>query len=444
MSAVARLVFTYFTPTPLMRALVVLGLALVVAGIAGYASIPVWTLGNGMRSEGLVLQALVLGLPWLGLILLLAASALMPAMVERMALGRLICVLPGGRGRLLASIVLPAALLAVLTGAAAAAAFVRFVAEPEYTRIFYRTILMAFVDFGLIYAAIWLVGKTSGVWRLAGLFWVVVSIAIPVRYLNGIPPLSPLEGLGLAAWLAFGVVILSGGRARHVLRRLRARTAAAAGRCLPSPRYAAGAEIDLFLGISRPWVIALGQVIPIAVMVPFVAERRIWIVFLIIFSAISGAVTSQAAARSRRLWLRYDWRREQFFGRVERAYWRYNAHSLAVLLLLFVAFGMYAELPIATLLPGVALVAFGCTVFNYLGLMITRGLGWFESVLCIVTMTALGLAALALAHETTALAVEIELLLAGLAAAYWLIARARWSRLDWMRSRLEVSARGAG
>lgn len=435
MSAVGRLVWTYFTATPLMRGLAALGLVCVAVGLTGYSFVPVWTLGTGMRQESLFLQALVLGLPWLGLVLLVCASALMPGIVERLVCGRSIWILPGGRGRLLASVAVPAALLAVLTAAAATIAFFSFRAQISLGHLLTRTLLMAFIDFGLIYTALWLVGKTSGLWRLAGTLWMVVTIMIPFRYLAGIPPFSGLEALGLASWLAFGAMLLAGGRIRHSFQRVRARGATAAKNLVPAIRYAPGGETDLLLGTTRPWVVALGQAVPLGVAAWFVPEGKVWLFFLVLFTAIAGAITSQAAARSRRLWLRFDWSRDEIFGRVERAFWRYNVCSLAVLLLLFVGLGSYFDFTAQVLGLGVALLVLGCAVSAYLGLMITRGLDWFEASLGVVTMVILGLTAVAVFDQNLTAALELEVLLAGLTVAYRVMARTRWTALDWMRCR---------
>lgn len=444
MRAVARLIRTYFTATPLMRGLVVLGLVCVAIGMAGYLYVPFWTLGTGMRNQPLWYQTVLLGLPWLGLILMFSASVLMPVIVERFALGRLIWVLPGGRIRLLASAALPAGLFALLTATAATLAFLGYPIETDLPRVFFRTLFMAFVDFGLIYASLWLVSKTSGIWRLMGSLWIVVSITLPLRYVGGIPSATVPEWFGLAGWIAFGAILLSGGRVRHALEGLRARAGSLAGRIVPPVQYAAGAETDLLLGTTRPWIVALGQVVPIAVAAWFIWDGRVWIFYLTLFSAISGAITSNAAARSRRFWLKFGWTREELFRRVESAYWRYNSYSLAVLLMLFVAFGTYFDFATPLMAFGIPLLVLGALVSSYLGLMITHGLGWFEASLAVVTMVLIGLTALAVADENIATAIEFGLLLGTLAIAYRFMARARWIALDWMRCRFDAPARGAG
>jgi hypothetical protein len=213
---------------------------------------------------------------------------------------------------------------------------------------------------------------------------------------------------------------------------------------MPVFRYASGTELDLMLGTTRPWIVALGQVIPIGIMVWIVPYSPIWLVFLVTFSAISGAITSQAAARSRRLWLRYDWTREEIRRHVEWAFWRYNACSAGVLLALFIALGLYAQFDMRVMAHSLALIVLGSIVCTYLGLLITRGLGWFESMAGILTMAALTLAALSVARNEFDTALALEALLGGLAIVYRLMATARWVALDWMQCRFETPARGAG
>lgn len=443
MSAVLRLTWTYFTATPLMRWMAGVGLVCAIAGLIGYSFMPPWTLASGMRQSPIWWQSVVLLCPWLGLILLLAASAFMPAILERIALGRSIWVLPSGRIRLLISALIPALFLTLVTATGATLAFVDYPIEVSLGRTFYRTLLMAFVDFGLIYTAFWLVGKTSGVWRLAGTLGIVVSITFPLRYVGGIPPFSWLEGVGLASWVLFAAILLSGGRIRHSASAWRARAKAFANRLLPSTRYEAGREVDLLLGTNRPWAVAIGQMIPIGVVAWLVPVAEVWIVFFVTFGAISGALTSQAAARSRRLWLRYDLTRDEIRRRVEWAYWKYNFYSLFVLIVAYVGLGANAGLPNRSLAVNALLIAvcyFNCI---YLGLMITRGLGWFESILGIVTMVVLVLIAFFFMRNDYAVGYQLMALLVGLGIMYLFFVRDRWRKLDWMQCRIETSARGA-
>jgi hypothetical protein len=109
----------------------------------------------------------------------------------------------------------------------------------------------------------------------------------------------------------------------------------------------------------------------------------IWLFYLTIFSALSGAITSLAATRSRALWLRAHWTRGELFARVEAAFWRHNSYALGVLLIVLVAIGTYVGLSTQLLGFGLPLLLLGSAVSTYLGLMMTRGIGWLESVLAV-------------------------------------------------------------
>jgi len=111
---------------------------------------------------------------------------------------------------------------------------------------------------------------------------------------------------------------------------------------------------------------------------------------------------------------------------------------------LYLALGVYADARPALIGHGMLLLVLGCTTCTYLGLMITRGLGWFESSLCILTLIALVIAAVATMRPAFDVTIELEILLAVLAVAYRNMAYARWSALDWMRCRPEIEARHAG
>ena len=86
------------------------------------------------------------------------------------------------------------------------------------------------------------------------------------------------------------------------------------------------------------------------------------------------------------LWLRNHWTRAELFHRVEAAYWRYNAYPLGVLLLLYAGIGSYLEFPTPRLAFGLPLLALGSIASLYLGLTMTRGLGWLEAALGVLTM----------------------------------------------------------
>ena len=164
-----------------------------------------------------------------------------------------------------------------------------------------------------------------------------------------------------------------------------------------------------------------------------------WLAIMMILSAMSGAVTSQAAARSRRFWLRVDHTRAEIARQVETAFWRFNVCSLLVLSLLFGLIGVYSGFSASQILHGWLLFALGCAVFTYLGLMITRGLGWFESIVCILSFSTLVIAAIATMRFEYALVVRLEIVLAVAAVVFRYVAVSRWTALDWMRCRSELA-----
>jgi hypothetical protein len=210
--------------------------------------------------------------------------------------------------------------------------------------------------------------------------------------------------------------------------------------------------IDFVLGTARPWTLAAGQIVPIAIATYFMNRRRVaaggplaGVFFLTIISVTTGAVASLAATRGRALWLRARWTRAELFRQVENSFWRYNCYTLGVLLLLLVAIGDWLGLPTRVLAFGMGLVALGTTLSTYVGLIVTARIGWRDAALAVVAILALMRTAfLALLPTTpTATIVVYELGLAARALLVREVARRRWSRLDWMQCRPELGVRAA-
>jgi hypothetical protein len=446
MKAVARLILMFVAGTPLQLGLLMLGLVFVSLGLTGYLFYPTWSLGTGMSRLPLWYQSSVLVAPWLGLILLFFASARLPTIVERLALGRTILLLPGGRVRLLLAAVVTASLIALLTATAGTLSFFYYPNELKPERVFSRTWIATFSNVSLMYAALWIVGKTRGIWLLLGSLLVILGILLPLGLIGRPSGLPALVWAGIAVWVTFAALLLFGSRLRHAFGRAAFRFALSTKRFLPTASYSSGAELDLLLGTSRPWVVAIGQAVPVGAAVWLIDLQSVWLLYLTLFSAISGAITSTAAARSRALWLRFGWTRTEMFARVEAAYWRYNAYALGVLLLLFIAMGTYRDVATPVLGLGLASLALSNVVSSYLGLLMTRGLGWRETALGVLTMGLIMLTAVAVgkASDNLLYAIELAVALAGLVVVYRLIAKRRWIGLDWMVCRNSPLTRGAG
>ena len=392
------------------------------------------------------MQALILWLPWLGMIMLFFASSLLPVIVERLALGRMILILPGARVALLASTITTAGLIAALTALTGVFAFFYYPNELKPEHIFSRILFIVFGDVSVMYVALWIVAKTRGIWLLIGSLLIAVGIVAPLGLIGRPEGVPPIGWFGIGVWLAFAALLLFGGRLKQKLARALAAAAQLARRVLPGAVYASGAELELLLGTSRPWLVALGQAVPIVTAAWLFQHHTVWLFFLTLFTAIGGAITSTAAARSRVLWLRNAWTRAQLFRRVEIAFWRYNAYPLGVLLLLYVAIGSYLEFSTPLLGFGLPLLALGSIASLYLGLMMTRGLRWFEAALGIVTMGLLMATAVTIGDEALdrTTAIELEVALAALALIYRAIASSRWNALDWMVCRDGPATRAAG
>src|SRR5690606_18533442 len=225
--------------------------------------------------------------------------------------------------------------------------------------------------------------------------------------------------LGFIGWVAFGLMLLAGQRAAR-MRTTARRWAAAAARTFPSRTYVEGEEESLLLGTSRPWLLAIGQAVPIGIAAAYLAVPGVWLFFFALFSAITGAVTSHAATRSRTLWLRAPLTCAQLFRRVERRYWHYNGYTLGMLLLLLVGLGSLYEYPVRLMALGLPLVVLGGAASSYLGLMMTKGLGIVEAVLGAATMGWLMATSVAAARADVdpAVVIALEAVLAVLALVY--------------------------
>ncbi len=177
----------------------------------------------------------------------------------------------------------------------------------------------------------------------------------------------------------------------------------------------------------------------------FIADPKVWLFYLALFGAIVGGLASVAAARSRALWLRADWDRSTLFARVEAAYLRHDAFALGMLAMLLVAIGSYTDLPTRTLALGAVTLVLGMLVCLYLGLMITRGVGWRETLAGVGAMALLMAAAIWAADDTAAVAAIalIDAALLALAVVFRFTAQRRWRALDWMLCRPDDSARAA-
>lgn len=444
MKAVVRLIWSCFTCTPLLRAFTFGGAASFVG-----SCIIMWRLPQSGAS--LALAALSSGALFLG-------SAMMPLMFGRMARSRGLGTLPGGRSKLLlsgfATLMISAAPPAIVMWVGFAAALPMLQGNSAINARFHHDTVLnvwgiytsTLLLYGWLYVAMWFItGQRNLSGYLKGLIVVAAMILAPTKEIRSreVSLTWNLIEIGVV-WLIFGAVFLSWIR----LQRVRFAWRAWLDRrgWLFRDSHVPGREIDLMLGTANPWLLAVGQFIPIALATRIgFYSAEVWLFYLTIFSTVAGAMAGQAAERSRGVWLRGGWSREQLFLQVERSFWRHNNYVLAILLLLMLAIGSYSGLSPTLLVVGLPLLILGTTVSTYLGLMLTQRLRFQEAGIAIaLTLTLMAVAALAARSAANIPAVvALEIALAGVAVVLRRVARKRWARLDWMLCRADraLSAR---
>ncbi|HET7812040.1 MAG TPA: hypothetical protein VFL16_15830 [Steroidobacteraceae bacterium] len=433
MSAVARLVFTYFTSTRLAC----------VFSAGGLASclVAAWVIARRGPAEHMLAFAMV------GQLALFLGSSNMPLLAGRLSQGQAARLLPVGRVKLLSSIVLTVAVVSLPTGLLGAFGIngvigqVSRLATDAALRSFLIHISLVFytafcILAGWLYLAMWfLTSQRNSAGFSKALVVIVIMVLIPPREMTELDA-SLRDNLVklLVAWLVFSAIFLA--RSKLQVR--------GPGSWIPGlePRAkelrSAGKEIDLMLGTHNPWVYVGALLVPV-----FLAARiekmspAVWLYILTIFSTVTGAVAGQAAERSRVLWLRGGWSRAELFRRVEAAFARHNNFVLGALLVLMLGIGAYERLPVEFLAAGLPLLILGTASSTYLGLMTTRGLRWQEALLGIVLMLTLMTLPLMLERggpDITAV-VTLEALLAVVVLVLRFVARNRWAAIDWAECR---------
>ena len=454
MKAVARLMLAYFTGTRLLAIVTALGVVCIAAGTAALLYLPPLVAQHGLPSRfTLAQETAITMLPVAGILCVVFGASLMPAMFTQLATSHYAQVLPYGRAKLLASAF---ATVAIVAAVASATASLYYLQTPlPIGLVFERAFTVSLLAYTLLYIVLWFIGRSHSIGKLVGLAAAIAVLVLPLRFFA--LPSTSLVG----PWVACGVLwaALAGGflcapRIAPVAARLKHSLAERFG---AASYRGGGREIDFMLGTANPWPLALGQIAPMLIAAyylrsfvpvgyaPNEAAPHPWLFFVTILSIVSGAMTSVAATRSRALWLRAHWTREELFARVERAFWANACFPLGVLLVALVTIGSYLAMPTRTLVFGLGLVSVGTALSTYLGLLITAAIGWRIAVLAVVTMLALMIASMYVATPATP-AATIVALEAGLAAAalvYRQLGARRWTRLDWMLCRPDSTTRAA-
>lgn len=429
MSTVAQLVWLYFARMPALRWVT---LGSVLAALVSAFVLPFYT-GSGLGHL----------LAFLGGAALIPAAALMPLTVGRLAKSHAIHVLPYGRLKLFLSalitvliVSIPIPLLSVIEqvflmppSVAAMYTTPQKVAASVY--IFSTFYVGAFLVITWLYLAIWFATSERNVRGLAKCMLVVIALIwIPTERIRELDPKLHLTlWESILMWAAFGAWLKYGARLRQLSQIEKPSIAGRLG------GYSGGREFDVLLGTAHPWLLTLGVLFPVALQLLIGFQlKNTWLFYLTLTSTAFGALAGYAAERSRALWLRARWSREELFARVEVAFWKHNSIKLAALLVLLVGATRFYGLPARVVPLGVPLIVLGMVLSTYLGLMLTRGLRWPETTLGVVIMLAvMGTAVLAASdRDYTIEVLALEGAFALIAIVLRQIARGRWHHIDWM------------
>jgi hypothetical protein len=374
-------------------------------------------------------------------------AALLPALLARFATSHYLYVLPYGRMKLLASAFATVALTALFAACIVTAYYYQMPFGLEL--VFKRALAVSFVTASFLYVVLWLTGKGGSLGLLAGAFVLIATLVLPLRFI-ALPRTSLAIPWTICAllWAVFAASFLLAPRLKASFGRIRQELTGLTG-----SSYRGGGEIDFLVGTARPWAVAAGQGVPIAIATVLLHVFGLtapslpspWLFFFTIMSVIAGALASFAATRSRALWLRARCTRAELFTRVEGSFWRYNCCTLGVLLLLLVWSGDVLEMPTRVVAFGMGLLALAAALSTYLGLIVTARIGWVDAALAVTAMVALMAAVVKLSAPATPTVtlLAFETGLAALTLALRELARRRWGRLDWMLCRGDLAVRAA-
>jgi hypothetical protein len=448
MKAVLKLVLTYFTGTPLLALTMALGVVALVGGSALFLFLPSLFAGQGGPSRfSLAVDAFIFLMPVAGVIAVALAASMLPTLVARLAASHYLYVLPHGRIKVLASVFITLTLVALVVAGTTTMYYTRSPLQLDV--VFKRAFVVALLTCSLLYVVLWLTGRSrSAIGTLVGSIAMIATLLVPLPFIA-----TPSRSLAapwaatLLIWGGFAAAFLLAPRWKGGVGKLRQALATR----LTAASYHGGGEVDFLIGTGQPWMLALGQVVPLLLASAFLATAMApvasapWLFFTTVISVLAGAIASMAAARGRNLWLRTHWTRGQLFRRVEDSLWRHNSFALGVLLVLLVVLGSQSYVPAKALVYGIGLVMLGITLSTYLGMMVTAPIGWLDAALAVAAMVLLLVAANYAAKPPTpaAVVVAFEAGLAGLALLFRFIAQRRWANIDWMRCRADSTVRAA-
>lgn len=440
MRGVLQTTLLCFTWTPLLRRLIAVGTALILACQLGLLL---------LKTQGPVFfefLTVVLSLAFITTSVMLATGV----MWRSISAPRTLSLVPHARLKLLVGVVVTQVLLATLVMANVALFHLEAPATPDFPgslpSIFVGVLgvtaavtLLLFLLSGAPYVAMALVAVA---WFRQSL-WSQLAVASGLHARIGTMPL--LAAMTAVAWSVFGVWYLRakriappswGGVRPRVARRLRiaeidVSQSSAIGVQLvgPSP-FARSRKAGLFIGAGVAlllWRTAVAPSTAHSVMATLALCFLLLLVSVFVFK-----ITAALAGNSRALWLRSGCSRDQLFLICERLAWRCLGAGVAPVLLVLILAWAFPPRPSYNC-GYLLLQALALSVCNlYVGLTSVRGATlrlYLEALTAIVSWGLLMLSALVTVTPAMQ-AIPIALLL-GAIALRW-IAQVRWRQLDWL------------
>jgi hypothetical protein len=439
MKSIARLVYMYFTSSPQSRWLSGVGATgLVAMGIA------IVVLPHALDAWGMLVVVISWGLLFLG-------STFMPLILGNLIQSRHAGLLPGGRQAIYWSALITVVILSFPIPFLSVFALMRIYPSPTdiSTLAFIGGLWSyfgpSFFMTSWFYVAIaFIVRSRSLASVVLGMLMLLLVVFLPMkRIMTGDAALLMTLLACIFTWLLFAAVVFGLPRLRQTAFATRMHQKWKSFSAVP--RVRSGREVDIMLGIATPWALALPIVVP-ALLSTTLGKYSIsaWLLMMTIFSTVTGAIAAYAAGRSRAIWLRTRWSREQLFEQVERRFWRHNGVTLAALVAVPAVLVLLGQLRVGFLVAGLPLILLGMTLSTYLGLMQTQSLRLRDAALGGGVMLALMLLAVIAAEDgNPPLVYQVEFALAALALALRFVARGRWTGLDWRLCRATERATAA-
>jgi hypothetical protein len=380
-----------------------------------------------------------------GVTAIFLGGTLMPVIVSRLTRSRQLCALPGGRLNLFIAAFLIVALvslpLPLLIGATLKATFAShdlssmldFVASRQFLQIYA-------IVFWICTAVYFLQALFANLRSFKGVIAVLLALAalgaIPRRlFLPEQDSINPFPFVLVgAAWLLFAVYVFWYPTWRHVAQLLAQR-----GRATLLRSFVAwdtrGQEFALLLGLQGRWIQALAYVVVLALTYGSIADPGApKLFFFSMYAVVAGAVVGVVASKSRALWLRCAWSRDELFLNVEWLAWRQMGIAVGVLVFWFVVAGLYSDGAAMRVAVGAVFISLVYCVCLYISLLQTRGTRWADAgvamALMLPTMAMAAYGSSSDANIGYVTAFEALLVVAAVLLRVW--AKHRWTQLDWM------------